>query len=290
MRKENQLKKSVVFVLRVPMLFCVVALCYLMCSCGKPVLQTPSRQVNAVKGSEFYGKAASLAGLKRDSFAVAELLAGNLPSYLKKLVPVSLSGFDSSSGKRVEVVIYVTPDYLSVGSNDDWARLCLSAPAAQTVANQFQCFLPTRKMVDVIYAAAEVKLEPVPMFAFRDSTPTMFHHHLIIEGQRKGRKGLIAGIKKDVVISQKLLNTSSPKVAIFGWHRLNGQPIQPLYAGHAAAYADYSHGTRLVHQKMKVNGKWMEYEQVFQHPFYKKILCDEAPCEVLRYPAFSFSK
>ena len=51
---------------------------------------------------------------------------------------------------------------------------------------------------------AKVKLEPVPMYAFRDSTPTMWQHHLIIEGQRKGRKGLIAGIKKDVVISGKI--------------------------------------------------------------------------------------
>ena len=58
-------------------------------------------------------------------------------------------------------------------------------------------------MVDDIYKAAKVKLEPVPMYAFRDSTPTMWHHHLIIEGQRKGRKGLIAGIQKDVVISGK---------------------------------------------------------------------------------------
>ncbi|MBK8139832.1 MAG: hypothetical protein IPK57_01615 [Chitinophagaceae bacterium] len=51
-------------------------------------------------------------------------------------------------------------------------------------------------MADDIYKAAKVKLEPVPMYAFRDSTPTMWHHHLVIEGQRKGREGLIAGIKK----------------------------------------------------------------------------------------------
>ena len=58
-------------------------------------------------------------------------------------------------------------------------------------------------MVNDIYRQATVKLEPVPMYAFRDSTITMWHHHMIVEGQRRGRKGLIAGIKKDVVISAK---------------------------------------------------------------------------------------
>ncbi len=42
------------------------------------------------------------------------------------------------------------------------------------------------------------------MYAFRDSTITMYQHHLIVEGQRKLRQGLIAGIKKDVVLSGKV--------------------------------------------------------------------------------------
>jgi len=61
----------------------------------------------------------------------------------------------------------------------------------------------------------------------------MWQHHLIIEGQRKGKKGLISGIKKDVVLSANLL-TAIPNQnheAIYGWHKPDGKAIQPLYTG-----------------------------------------------------------
>src|SRR4029078_11095927 len=115
-----------------------------------------------------------------------------------KLVPVTVSITNPANGKNITATYYVSPDYLSIGTNKDWARINITPYAAQKIADSFYCFLPTRKMVDDLYKAATVKLEPVPMYAFRDSTPTMYHHHLIVEGQRKLRKGLIAGIQKDV--------------------------------------------------------------------------------------------
>ncbi|WP_235597701.1 hypothetical protein, partial [Salmonella enterica] len=137
------------------------------------------------------------------------------------------------TGKVNRATYYVMPDYLSVGSNTNWARIPLTPIAAQLIADSLHCFLPTRKMVNDIYANAVVKLAPVPMYIHRDSTVMMWQHHLIIEGQRKLQKGLIAGIKKDVVISDQLTRSSKTnRVAIYGWHMLNGNPIQPLYTGH----------------------------------------------------------
>lgn len=238
----------------------------------------------SMTGNEFYEQAAALKWKERDSFAVKEILAGNLPFFLKKFVPIKITGIDSSTGNLIRVTYYVAPDYLSVGENKDWARINITPMAAQKIADSLNCFLPTRKMVDDIYKAAKVKLEPVPMYAFRDSTPTMYHHHLIIEGQRKGRKGLIAGIKKDVVISGKILRDSQPdRVAIYGWHQLNGKPIQPLYTGHINRWVDYSQGIRLVFRKIKVNGKWMDYTDVLKNNSLKHLLCDEAWCDFLRY-------
>jgi hypothetical protein len=113
----------------------------------------------------------------------------------------------------------------------------------------------------------------------------MYHHHLIIEGQRKRRKGLIAGIQKDVVISGRLSRTEKPdRVAIYGWHKLNGEPIQPLYTGHIFWWVDYSQGIRLVYRKIKVNGKWMDYTNVLQDPVLQKLLCDEQYCDFYKYP------
>ena len=116
------------------------------------------------------------------------------------------------------------------------------------------------------------------MFSFRDSSVTMWQHHLLIEGQRKNRKGLIAGIKKDLVISTTMLEPSKTgKVAIYGWHLPGGKPIQPLYSGHVNWYTDYSHGTRLVSRRIKIEGKLMDYKDVLTHPVYHKLLTDEGP-------------
>ncbi len=156
--------------------------------------------------------------------------------------------------------------------------------AAQQIADSLNCFLPTKKMVDIIYEQAKVKLAPIPMFAYRDSSVIMWQHHLMIEGQRQGRKGLIAGIKKDVVISPSMLKDSKQdRVAIYGWHLLNGTPIQPLYSGHVNWYADYSHGARLVYRKIKINGREMDYTSVMTHPIYYKLLSDE-DMGLFRYP------
>lgn len=247
-------------------------------------LQTATRTSDAITGTEFYHRAFAMKWAARDSFALQEILLGNMPSFLKKKVPVHVSIPDSSTGKTISATYYVLPDYLSIGSDKDWARINISPYAAQEIADSFHCFLPTRKMVDDIYKAAAVKLEPVPMYAFRDSTPTMWQHHLIIEGQRKGRKGLIAGIKKDVVISGKISrDQKTDRVAIYGWHKLDGKPIQPLYTGHIYWWVDYSQGIRLVYRKIKVDGRWMDYTDVLKDPLYQKLLCDEAFCDFYRY-------
>ena len=221
---------------------------------------------------------------QRDSLAVHEILSGNIPSFYKKFVGIHTSIFDSSTQKEVHAIYFVAPDYLCIGTNDDWARIPLTPMAAQIIADSFHCFLPTRKMVNDIYQQAVVKLEPVPMYAFRDSSVTMWQHHLIVEGQRKLRKGLIAGIKKDVVLSDQVSRYPKPDhEAIYGWHKLDGKPIQPLYIGHINWWVDYSHGIRLVYKTIWVDGKKMDYTEVLSNPRLRKLLCDETFCDFYRY-------
>lgn len=241
-------------------------------------------RTSTTTGNEFYHKAFAMKWAARDSFVVKEALAGNVPDFLKKFSAINVSITDSFTDKTINATYYVSPDYLSIGNDNDWARINITPHAAQRIADSFHCFLPTRKIADDIYKAASVKLEPVPMYAFRDSTPTMWHHHLIVEGQRKGRKGLIAGIQKDVVISGKISRDPKPdRVAIYGWHKLDGKPIQPLYTGHIYWWVDYSQGIRLVYRKIKVQGKWMDYMDVLKDPHLQKLLCDEEFCDFYHY-------
>jgi len=254
------------------------------CSSGKKFhLHIPSIATQRTTGTGFFKTVAAWKWKERDSLAVQEILAGNIPSFLQKFIPVG-SEIKDSMGVVHKAVFYVSPDYLSIGTDADWARVPLTPMAAQRIADSFHCFLPTRKMVDLIYEQATVKLEPVPMYAFRDSSVTMWQHHLIIEGQRKGREGLIAGIKKDVVISGKITRDAKPdREAIYGWHKPDGKPIQPLYTGHINWWVDYSHGIRLIYRKIKVDGKEMDYIDVLKHPVYQKLLCDEDWCDFYKY-------
>ena len=248
-------------------------------------MQWPSvaPQVTRMTGSSFYQTVVSAKWKERDSVARQEILSGNIPCFLRRFVRINTSVTDTN-GKTIHAYYFVSPDYLSVGTDADWARIPLTPMAAQVIADSFHCFLPTRKMVNDIYAQAVVKLAPVPMYAFRDSSITMWQHHLIIEGQRKGRKGLIAGIKKDLVLSGKITRDAKPdREAIYGWHKPDGKPIQPLYTGHINWWVDYSHGVRLVYRTVWVNGHAMDYTAVLKDPRLQRLLCDEEWCDFFRY-------
>lgn len=254
------------------------------CNTSRDFMALPrSKPQQYIGGNQFFKSVISFGWKQRDSAAVHEILSGNFPSFLKKFVAVH-SFVTDSLGVLHKAVFYVSPDYLSVGNDDDFARVPLTPMAGQKIADSFDCFLPTKKIVDLIYEQATIKLEPVPMYVFRDSSVTMWQHHLMIEGQRKQQKGLIAGIKKDLVISYKISKDPKPnREAIYGWHKLDGKPIQPVYTGHINWYADYSHGIRLVYRKIKVNGKWMDYESVLKDPVLQKLICDEMSCDFYRY-------
>ncbi|MFM7645553.1 MAG: hypothetical protein ACKO41_02455 [Sphingomonadales bacterium] len=235
-------------------------------------------------GIAFYEQARGYQWAQRDSLTRKWVLQGAIPKFLRTFMRIRTQ-FRDSSGKKYRAVYYVAPDYLSVGSDTNWARVHITPLLAQELADSLHCFLPTRKMVNEIYIAATVKLEPIPLTQYRDSTPTFYQHHLLVEQQRKGKNGLIAGIQKDLVTTG-LLNTFPKKdrVAIYGWHRLDGKPIQSLYTGHVNWYVDYSQGVRLIYEKIKVNGKWLHYSTLFSDPVLKNILCDEPDCGNGRYP------
>lgn len=252
--------------------------------CSSPKhLSLPPRHAAAGTGSAFYRSVFDANRIQREELAKKEILAGNIPAFLRSFVAVNTS-ITTAEGRRIDAVYYVLPDYLSIGTDHDFARIPLTPMAAQVIADSLRCFLPTRKIVDDVYRAAAVKLEPVPLYALRDSAVTMYHHNLIIEGQRRLRPGLVAGIKKDVVITGRIPRDPRPnRVAIYGWHKLDGSPIQSLYTGHVDWYVDYSHGIRLVSRTISVNGRAMDYIDVLKDSTLKKLLCDEDDCDFHRY-------
>lgn len=272
-------------------LICLPLCAAVLSACSAPRhLALPPRPAAAETGSGFYKSVFAATRLEREELAKKEVLRGNIPSFLRSFTEISTS-ITTGEGRTVRAVYFVLPDYLSIGSEEDFSRIPLTPMTAQAIADSLHCFLPTRKMVDDIYRTATVKLEPVPMYALRDSAVTMYHHNLIVEGQRRLRKGLIAGIKKDVVITGAIARDPRPdRVAIYGWHKPDGRPIQPLYTGHVSWYVDYSHGVRLAHRTIYVDGRPMDYIDVLKDETLKKLLCDEDDCSFYRYPTDTSQK
>ena len=242
-----------------------------MSACQTARLPIVKRSEAAQGGAAFYRKAAAMGWAARDSFILQQVREGAIPPFLKKFVRVPVV---INAGKlRTRVIFFVSPDYLSIGNKGDWARVSLTASGAASVLSLLDCFAPTPQLVDRIYQQASVKLSPVPLYAYRDSTPIMWHHHLIIEGQRKQQKGLIAGIKKDIVfVNAKGDSVLTNRVGIYGWHQPDGKPIQPFYQGHAAWYTDYSHGLRLVSNNVRVKRRMIRVDRLLQDTTFRKSL------------------
>lgn len=234
-------------------------------------------------GTAFYEMSKAYGHKLRDSLLIDSFFKEQVPEFFFNFRPVTVKHKDLS-GKKYTIRFYCSPDYISIGNNADWARVPITPMAAQLIADSLNCFLPTPKMVDLIYQQSNVKLHPIPLDTFRDSTITMWQHHLLIEDQRKGEKGLISGIKKDIVIcSKQKLKGKVDRVAIYGWHKLDSKPIQPLYGGHVNWYVDYSHGARMVYRKIKVNGSWMDYTEFFANESLSISLSDQGADLMLHY-------
>jgi hypothetical protein len=243
--------------------------------------QIPVRPTMAPTGSAIVNQVMELSGEARDTVVSAELLAGNIPSFLRNLTPVKFSG-KLPDGQDIEVMICVMPDYLAIGTDIDFVRIPMGLPAAAEIADRFGFLLPTTRMVDAIYAQARVHLKPSPMQPSSQmrSTDYLWRHNQTVERQRnefcRMPDVLTAGQKKDLVLSSRL-RTAPGRVAIYGWHRKSGAPIQPLSTIHGEGYADYSHGVRLVSATAFVNGVAQPLTDLLQDPRLAQIISNEGP-------------
>lgn len=237
----------------------------------------PVRPADAKGGREFMLSIKDLGSAERDAAIRDELLRGNVPAFLRTFVSVHTRA-KISDDSELSVMFEVMPDYLAVGSDDDFVRVPVTPMTAQAVAEAFGCTLPTRMMVNDIYTQAPVKLAPLPLTEERTAVTTYLQHNGLINWQFEQAAAplgeLVAGIKKDIVITNRL-NEKPNRVAIYGWHLTTGKPIQPLNVSHVNTYADYSHGVRLVRQTINVADESKTISEVLADPGLASLLSDE---------------
>jgi hypothetical protein len=217
----------------------------------------PARPDGAPTGSEFVAQVAGTDDDVRETHILNTLLTGNMPQFLRQLQAVHLRG---TGDHPSDVTVCVLPDYLAVGSDQNFFLAPMRLQTALAVASRFHFTLPTRRIVDAVFAQAQLHLHPQPLPAGDAMRSTVYysHHNELVREQRSSvtdTLGLLtAGDKKDLVLTNRLWSNPG-RVAIYGWHRPDGNPIQPLSTVHGIRYADYSHGVRLVSDIAYVDGR-----------------------------------
>jgi len=246
---------------------------------GRGIETIPPRGADALGGRAFMRQIAELPREEREAAIYAEIAAGNVPEFLRTFKQVPIDAGD------VRGMIEVAPDYLAIGGDDDFVRIPMTPQTAQRLADLFGCVLPTRKIVDAIDAVAEVRLAPQPLTEDRESVAAFLLSNEKIEAQRKGQRlGLLAtGGKKDIVVSNKI-HERPDRLAIYGWRQLDGQPIQPLTNIHVDWYVDYSHGVRLVRDKIEIDGQRLKIVDLLRDKERSAIVSDEGTIDPPRYP------
>ena len=259
-------------------------------------LKIKPRKEKSLVGSEF-AKLISDSTLSlndREYLIFEEIKNGNIPDFLSGLCTVEQEQIIGNKTHKIH--FFVLPDYMAIGSNTDYFYVPMTPILAQKVAKHLNCSLPTKKMVDLIYHQSTIKLAPSPLPPNKAMTtvPIFIKHSNIIQQQLSPYLAthklgeLTAGNKKDIIISNKIYTEKTAKVVIYGWHQLNGKAIQPVYNKHTNTWADYSHGVRLVLNKVLLNGKKTTLKKILSDSILNSLLSDEGKIDKPYYPLTAY--
>lgn len=269
----------------------LLAMALAAAACAAPdaprnVIELPVANEVRDGGTQLRTRIDGLALAEREVVLWQELERGNVPAFLGRLVPVTTSAIVDGTVRTAR--FWVAPDWFGFGTEADWFRMPMAPPLAQRIADRLDCTLPTRRMSDAIWQQAAVKVAPRPISPKEHDicSVAQFHrHHAMVEAQLQGadRAQLVAGAKKDVVVSA-LVAAHPRRVVIYGWHKPDGKPIQPLSKVHGFGHVDYSHGIRFVARAMELDGVPTTVAAVLADPKLHVLLSDEGPIMVTRYP------
>ncbi len=229
--------------------------------------------------SQFIKNLGSVPESARSEWFYEALAAGYMPNFLRQLKRVR------SRHAGHELIFWVMPDYLSVGDNDSYLHVPMNARDALSLAQNWNMYLPTRKMVDLIYRQAGMLLPSVPLNIneIQDPMRLWLEHQERLDPELQKyavRSGLLqAGHKKDLVMSPLLLDRAD-RAAIYGWQGTDGRLLQNLAPSIRSSYADYSMGVRLVAPFCLVDEQWMPLADVLRNPELAPLLSDEGTFDV----------
>lgn len=243
-----------------------------------PWFQNHDRGENAPDGHAYIQMVQDTGFWEMEDMTISQILSGNVPSALKKFRKIVYK----ADGHKVEM--WVLPDYLAVGNDQDFVRMPMGPLGAQRVADSLYCSLPTTFLSDRIDEVSEGRIEIFPFrpVSDRNMKPLCFEDSNNAINALMRSKGLkfgqfVSGLKKDVVLTTRLENEPDyyRHVAIYGWFHPDGHPQQPLFIRHGNFYSDYSHGIRLIYRTIKIDGKEYDLRAVLEDPVLFRLVSKE---------------
>jgi hypothetical protein len=251
-------------------------------------LSLPTRQSSMLTGSQVTAAIAPMSLTARENFIYNEVISGNIPDFLRVLTPVTSTAVIAAQTKSV--TYYVLPDYLAIGPDTNYFLCPMSPMLATKIADSLGLTLPTRKMVNDIYAQATLTMSPltIPASATMTTVQAFAQHNNLVKNQRApfiatySLGTLVSGDKKDVIISNLIYSTPN-RVIIYGWHTSVGNPIQPMSNVHGDTYMDYSHGIRLIQNDVMYYNVPNTVKSILQSTL-SPLLSDEGLINPAEYP------
>ena len=155
----------------------------------------PDRPAGALGGQAFTQSIRGLTDDEREMRIREELLAGNIPQFLRRLVPIRLHP-PGEQGPSTDIVICAAPDYLAIGSDEDFMLMPMRLSTALSLASGTGFTLPTPRIVDAIYSQATVHVAPQPLPASSEmrSTEYLVRHDDLVRAQRAIARHILGGI------------------------------------------------------------------------------------------------
>lgn len=209
----------------------------------------------------------------RDQIVLDAVEQGDVPTWFLKWRPITVSAVIDGVPHTLEY--QVTPDYVSLGNDEEYFRAPMLPATAQKIADRYGAILPSTRIVDEAYANANAKLIPQTVYPNTGKVSDYSVHEIKVQQQMK-TLGLtpgtfLAGHKKDIVVGP---NLNGSRVAIYGWHDVSGaltggkanKAIQPYSTIHDSGYTDYAHGVRLVNKSARLDGNPVDLSTVFADP------------------------
>jgi len=196
-------------------------------------------------GSEFVRSIPEEHTPAREAAILAAVERGDHLIHWRPLTIKSADGF-------TRLTIFVSTDALKIGTPSDSVRVAMTHETAQRVADLLGAVLPTAKLADLTWQAADVKLTPHTQDPDHrmSATAAFVNHHAAIEEERRGRCGLLRTLGKDYINTRKLEGRPT-RSAIYGWHaprapyqaatEAGGHVWQPVGTTHILdKFSDYS--------------------------------------------------